>query len=64
MQEPTEKPTMVFRHENAFATIGAASKALRKAGADKEYIDQYTEEAMSGDHDNLIAVTMQYVNPE
>ncbi len=46
---------------NAFAIIGRVSKALRKAGADKEYIDQYHAEAMSGDYDNLLCVTMKYV---
>jgi len=34
---------------------------LRKAGADKEYIDSYFDEATAGDYDHLIQVTMEYV---
>jgi len=63
MKEPQEKPRVALAGEdgNAFAIIGRVSKALRKAGADKEYIDQYHAEAMSGDYDNLLCVTMKYV---
>lgn len=59
-----EKPTVKLAGEdgNAFAIMGRVSQALRKAGADKEYIDKYQEEAMSGDYDHLLAVTMEYVN--
>jgi ribosomal protein S9 len=49
---------------NAFAIMGAVSKALRKAGADKEEIEQYMNESMSGDYDNLLRTAMQWVNVE
>ena len=64
MKEPNEKPTvkLVGEDGNAFVIMGRTARALRQAGADKEYIEQYHNEAMSGDYDNLLRVTMQYVN--
>lgn len=49
---------------NAFNIIGKVTKALRKAGYSPEFIADYHEEAMSGDYDNLLRVTMMYVNVE
>ena len=43
---------------------GRVKQALNKAVADKEYIDQYLPEAISGDYDHLLAVTIEYVNFE
>lgn len=47
---------------NAFYILGATMKELRRAGVSKEEIDQYHEEATSGDYDNLLAVTAKWVN--
>lgn len=46
---------------NAFMIIGRVKQALHKAGIDKEQIDRYAEEAMSGDYDNVIRTTAQWV---
>jgi hypothetical protein len=64
MTEPTEKPTvkLIDTDGNAFSIIGRVKKALFKAGADKEYVHRFQEEAMAGDYDNLLCVTMDYVN--
>ena len=64
MKAPDKKPEVQLTGEdgNAFAIMGKVSKALRRAGADKEYIDQYHNEATSGDYDNLLMVTMEYVD--
>lgn len=64
MIEPKIKPTveLIGNDGNAFAILGRVKKALLKAGADKEYISKYMEEAMAGDYDNLLAVTMDYVD--
>ena len=35
--------------------------AMQRAKVEKEVIDAYMEEAMSGDYDNLLRVTMDYV---
>lgn len=64
MSGPDVKPIVKLIGEdgNAFMILGATSKALRKAGADSEYIDQYRKEAMDGDYNHLLAVTMDYVD--
>ena len=46
---------------NAFAIMGAVSKALRRAGASKEEINQYSMDSMSGDYDNLLRTAMKWV---
>jgi len=66
MKKPDNKPTvqLIGEDANAFSVLGKVSKALRKNGADKEYIDKYKKEAMSGSYDNLLRVTMEYVEVE
>ena len=46
---------------NAFAIVGRVTKAMREAYVDKKIIDKYRTEAFSGDYDNLLMVTMKYV---
>lgn len=46
---------------NAFAVMGTVKSALKKAGASKEEISQYLSESMSGDYDNLLRVSMDWV---
>ena len=66
MNKPETKPTvrLVGQDGNAFSVMGAVKQALKQAGADKEYIDIYMSEAMSGDYNHLLAVSMDYVNVE
>jgi len=66
MKKPIEKPVvrLVGENGNAFNIMGLASRALRKAGADKEYINKYLAEAKKGDYNNLLIVTMKYVEVE
>jgi hypothetical protein len=52
---------LVGRDGNAFAIMGAVSKALRRAGATAEEIAKYREESTSGDYDNLLRVAMKWV---
>ena len=61
-----EKPTVTCIGEdgNAFAIMGRVMKAMRRAGAPQELIAQYQKEATSGDYDNLLRVTMKYVEVE
>ncbi len=63
MTEPEEKPIVKFigTNGNTFALMGRVKKALFKTGADDEYIKKYLNEAMSGDYDNLLCVTIDYV---
>ncbi len=64
MIAPKHKPVvrLTGQDDNAFFILGAVKNALKSTEADKEYIDQYTKEAMSGDYDHLLAVTMEYVD--
>jgi len=64
MTGPKIKPTvkLIDTNGNALAIIGRVKNALVKAGADKEYVDKYLKEAMFGDYDNLLCVTMDYVD--
>ena len=66
MKEPSSKPTvkLIGQDGNAFAVMGRVKQALKRAGADKEYIDQYISEATSGDYNHLLSVSMEYVNVE
>ena len=66
MRAPDQTPTVKLAGEdgNAFAIMGKVSGALRRAGADKEYIDEYLNKSMSGDYDHLLGVAMEYVNVE
>ena len=45
---------------NAFGIMGLAQKAARKAGLTKDQIEEYIEEATSGDYNNVISTTMKY----
>ena len=49
---------------NAFSIMAAVSKAIRKAGATPEEIEDYMNESMSGDYDNLLRTAMKWVNVE
>jgi len=46
---------------NAFMIISRVRCALKKAGASEEQVEEYSNEAMSGDYDNVIATTMRWV---
>ena len=64
MKAPEIKPEVQLSGEdgNAFAIIGTVMKALKRAGADQEYVDKYKKEAMSGDYDNVLTTSMDYVD--
>ncbi|MDB4442479.1 hypothetical protein N9219_03555 [bacterium] len=66
MKGPLTKPTVKLIGEdgNAFSIMGRVKKALRRDGADQEYIDRYLSEATSGDYDHLLVVSMEYVDVE
>ena len=66
MKKPETKPIvkLIGQDGNAFSVMGAVKQALKQSGADKEYIDKYLNEAMSGDYYNLLAVSMKYVQIE
>jgi hypothetical protein len=52
------------RDGNAFAIIGAVTKALRANGVESKDVKQFTDDAMSGDYNHLLQVAMKTVNVE
>jgi len=57
MKAPIIKPKvkLVGVDGNAFNLLGIAATELRRAGADKEYIDMVIKKATSSDYEHLIA---------
>jgi hypothetical protein len=47
---------------NAFAIMGKVIQALKNAGMTEDEIKRYKDEATSGDYNNLLAVTNEWVN--
>ncbi len=45
---------------NAFAILGKARAALRRAGIDRAQIAAFVDEASSGDYDHLLATCMEW----
>ena len=58
---PEVEVELVGQDGNAFAIMGRVTTAMRRAGISQEERDQYMAEAMSGDYDNLLCVTMNWV---
>lgn len=46
---------------NGFAIMGRVLKAMKEAEIPKEIRDKYIKEVTSGDYNNLLTVTLQYV---
>lgn len=53
--------TLVGEDGNAFSIMGRVARALSRAGAPQEVIDEYLEEAQSGDYNHLLVTTMKIV---
>jgi hypothetical protein len=47
---------------NAFAIIGRIRKALKRAGVSSDECDNFTNEATSGDYDNVLQTAIRWVN--
>lgn len=47
---------------NAFAVIGYVLKAMRECKMSKEEQSDYQTKAMSGDYDNLLAVSVEMID--
>ena len=58
---PDIEVKLIGQDGNAFAILGAVMKALRRAGLDEKVAQEYYTEATSGDYDNLLAVTDNWV---
>lgn len=45
---------------NAFSIMARARRAARRAGVPKEDIERFTEEATSGDYDNVLQTVIRW----
>jgi hypothetical protein len=53
---------LVGEDGNAFAILGRVTKALRRGGATQADIDEFTDEATSGDYDDLLLTVTKWVS--
>lgn len=53
---------LVGEDGNAMAIMSRVGAALRKAGVSQTEIDEYYEESMSGDYDNVLRTAMKWVS--
>ena len=49
---------------NSFFILGRVRKALRRASIPDEEIEQFSEEAMSGNYDHLLQTVMRTVDTD
>lgn len=59
-RRPTVK--LIGRDGNAYAVLGTVVRALKKAGYSPDEVKLYTAAATSGDYDNLLAITIEWVD--
>jgi hypothetical protein len=62
VQYPEIKVKLTGKDGNAYAILGATIRALRAAKLPDSEIDRYQAEAMAGDYNHLLAVTMDWVD--
>ena len=64
MKTNIKKPKLKLVGEdgNAFSIISRTRTALRRAGYEEDHVNKYVQEATSGDYDNVLIVTMRYVD--
>ena len=46
---------------NAISIIGKVSSALKKGGIERSVVNEFADEAMSGDYNNVIQTCMKWV---
>ena len=59
---PEVEVELVGQDGNAFAILGAVSKALKRADIPQDKIDECMTEMKSGDYDHLLQTAMKWVN--
>lgn len=55
---------LVGQDGNAFAILGAVKRQLCRAEVPSEEIERYVDEATAGDYNELLRVTMDWVEVE
>jgi hypothetical protein len=64
IKHPDVHVRLVGEDGNAYAIMGRVQSALQDAGISKQECAEYIKEATSGDYDNLLRVTMSWVNTD
>jgi len=59
---PSVQVQLTGRDGNAFAIIGGVRRALSRAGVSRKELDEFTDEATSGDYDHVLATAMRWVD--
>jgi len=59
---PDIEVELVGKNGNAFAIIAACRKQAKRSGLSQEDIEQFTEEATSGDYDHVLQICMKWFN--
>jgi len=49
---------------NAFSILSRVQREMRRVGIPEEVIEQFIDEATSGDYDHLVATCMRWVDVE
>jgi len=62
MKYPEIEVQLSGNNGNAFSIIGRMINALRNGSVSKVEIEQFTEEAQSGDYDHLLQTCMKWVD--
>ena len=62
MKYPNVTVKLIGNDGNAFFILGSVIRALRSANVSEAEISVYKKEAQSGDYDNLLQVTMKWVD--
>lgn len=58
----TKEYSLVGIDGNAFSIMAYVSKAMKENGFSKEEVKNYQNEAMSGNYDNLLIVSMKMID--
>jgi hypothetical protein len=64
VKHPEVNVQIIGTDSNALALMGRVTRALRAAKVPTAEIDQFREEAMSGDYDNVLRTIMRWVEVE
>ena len=59
---PKAKMDLIGEDANVFSIMGRATRALRRAGATQAEQDEYQTACQSGDYNNALTTTMDWVN--
>lgn len=59
---PDVKVKLVGEDGNAFSILGRVKRAMNDAGVEHSYIDDFIENATSGDYNHLLQVVMDTVS--